>query len=227
MALKYIFPDPRKADAEGLVAAGGDLSTDALLIAYSQGIFPWFDKDSPILWWSPDPRMVLFPDKLRVSESLQRKILNRTFTVRIDNNFSEVIKNCATVRRKEQRGTWITDEMIQAYIDLHKAGYSHSFESYQNGVLAGGLYGISLGKAFFGESMFYKAADASKVSLYYLVKLALQLGFTFIDAQQSTPHLRSLGAEEISRDEFLDMLRIALLNPTLRGSWAGYEGELF
>ncbi len=183
MALEYIFPDPLKADAEGLVAAGGDLSVEALLTAYSQGIFPWFDKDSPILWWSPDPRMVLFPDKFKISVSYKQKIKSRKFTILIDRNFEEVIRQCAAVRRKGQKGTWITDDIIRAYTALHMEGYAHSFEAWHEGKLAGGLYGVSMGGAFFGESMFYNMTDASKVAFYHLVMLASKLDFAIVIAK--------------------------------------------
>ena len=226
MALKYIFPDPLKADAEGLVAAGGDLSVDALLTAYSKGIFPWFNNDSPILWWSPDPRMVLFPDKFKISASFKQKIKSRKFTVLIDRNFEEVISQCAAVRRKGQKGTWITDDIIRAYTDLHREGYAHSFEAWHEGKLAGGLYGASLGGAFFGESMFYNMTDASKVAFYHLVMLASKLDFDVIDAQQSTSHLKSLGAEDIPRTEFIKILKNSLQRQTIKGSWKRFEKEI-
>jgi leucyl/phenylalanyl-tRNA---protein transferase len=226
VALKYYFPDPLKADAEGLVAAGGDLSSEALLTAYSKGIFPWFDSDSQILWWSPDPRMVMFPEKFRISASFRQKIISRKFTAGIDRNFHEVIKHCADARRKGQRGTWITNGMIDAYTELHYKGYAHSFESYHNGELAGGLYGISLGGSFFGESMFYKITDASKVAFFCLVMLLRKLQFDMIDAQQSTAHLKSLGAEDVPRAEFIRLLRESLEKPTIKGSWTAFEKDL-
>jgi len=226
MALKYIFPDPLEADAEGLVAAGGDLSVESLLTAYSCGIFPWFSDDSPILWWSPDPRMVLFPEKFKVSTSILQKIKSGKFSIAIDRNFGEVIRQCAAVSRKGQSGTWITDGMVDGYIDLHREGYAHSFETYYEGELSGGLYGVSLGKAFFGESMFYKVTDASKVAFFYLVMLARKLEFDIIDAQQSTSHLKSLGAEDIPREMFIKVLKSSLKKPTFKGSWRGFEEML-
>jgi leucyl/phenylalanyl-tRNA--protein transferase len=215
----YVFPDPEKADKEGLLAVGGDLSVDSLLSAYSAGIFPWYDEGSPILWWSPDPRLVLFPANFNPSYTLKQTIRRGKFKVFFDCDFAAVIKNCATTKRNKQEGTWITTEMQQAYIALHQKGYAHSVEAYCEGILAGGLYGVSLGKAFFGESMFHHMPDASKVALYYLVEQLNQWDFHFIDAQQSTAHLKRLGAEEISRKEFLSRLKRALEYPTRRGKW--------
>jgi leucyl/phenylalanyl-tRNA--protein transferase len=219
MPFEYQFPDPRTADHDGLLAAGGDLSVESLVTAYSHGIFPWFDQDSPILWWSPDPRLILFPEKFNISASLKQRIRSGTYTVEIDNDFEGVIRQCASVKRIGQVGTWITEDMIQAYINLHLAGVAHSFETYHKGELVGGLYGVSLGSAFFGESMFYQMRDASKVALYCLVDWAIRHGFQFIDAQQSTSHLKSLGAKEIAREEFLRLLKNALKHDTLKGKW--------
>lgn len=219
MPFEYQFPDPRTADADGLLAVGGDLSIESLIAAYSRGIFPWYEEDSPILWWSPDPRLILHPGKFRISGSLNQQVRNNKFRVKTDSAFEEVIRNCATVRRDGQRGTWITQDMMQAYIRLHHAGYAHSFEAWHNERLVGGLYGVSLGRAFFGESMFYLITDASKVALYYLVEWAKHNDFHFIDAQQSTPHLKSLGAEEVPRIRFLEMLAKSLDYPTIKGTW--------
>jgi leucyl/phenylalanyl-tRNA---protein transferase len=215
----YAFPDPLKAGKDGLLAAGGDLSAEALISAYSAGIFPWYDKDSPILWWSPDPRLVLFPERFKLSATLKQTIKRKTYTVRFDHDFPAVIRNCADVQRRNQKGTWITHDMQQAYIELHQQGYAHSVETYAGDVLAGGLYGVSLGRAFFGESMFHHQADASKVALYYLVEELKKWEFHFIDAQQPTAHLKSLGAEEIPRKEFLKQLARSLEYSTRRGSW--------
>jgi len=215
----YTFPDPLKADKEGLLAAGGDLSAEALITAYSAGIFPWYEEDSPILWWSPDPRMVLFPDRFKLSATLRQTIKRKKYTVRFDHDFEAVIRHCAEVKRRNQKGTWITPEMQQAYINLHHQGYAHSVESYSGDMLAGGLYGVSLGKAFFGESMFHHQADASKVALYFLVERMKKWNFHFIDAQQPTVHLKSLGAEEMPRKEFLERLARSLEYSTRRGSW--------
>jgi leucyl/phenylalanyl-tRNA--protein transferase len=221
MPFEYQFPDPRTAEADGLLAVGGDLSISSLVTAYSQGIFPWFSQDSPILWWSPDPRLVLFPEKFRITDSLKQRIRNGNYTLQIDHSFEEVIRSCATVERNGQNGTWITGEMITAYIDLHHAGIAHSFETWHQGKLVGGLYGVSLGRAFFGESMFFNQRDASKIALYALVRWALAHDFLFIDAQQSTAHLKSLGAEEISRVAFLKLLKDAMKSETLKGKWTG------
>jgi leucyl/phenylalanyl-tRNA--protein transferase len=215
----FDFPDPDQADKDGLLAVGGDLSPDTLLTAYSLGIFPWFSEGSPILWWSPDPRLVLFPGRLKVSASLRQIIKSEKFSIRFDSNFEQVISQCALVKRKDQDGTWITSGMQQAYDELHKRGFAHSVETYYRNELVGGLYGVSLGRAFFGESMFHRMTDASKVALYYLVEKAKKWDFHFIDAQLSTSHLKSLGAEEIPRKEFLDRLVKALDYPTRRGNW--------
>jgi leucyl/phenylalanyl-tRNA--protein transferase len=219
MPLEYQFPDPRKADADGLLAVGGDLSIESLLTAYSKGIFPWYDEHSPILWWSPDPRLILYPSRFKVSESLKQKIQKGGYEVTIDSDFRKVIRQCASVPRKGQKGTWLTQEMINAYIELHDEGFAHSFEIWQEGNLVGGLYGISLGKAFFGESMFHMVRDASKLAFNELVNWMIKNDFHFIDAQQSTSHLKSLGAEEVSRDCFLIMLEKALKHNTIRGKW--------
>jgi len=215
----YAFPDPLKADKDGLLAAGGDLSAEALISAYSAGIFPWYEEDFPILWWSPDPRLVLFPERFKLSNTLKQTLKREKYTVRFDHDFPAVIRSCAGIQRRNQKGTWITPDMQQAYIDLHQLGYAHSVETYAGDVLAGGLYGISLGRAFFGESMFHHQADASKVALYYLVEQMKKWDFHFIDAQQPTAHLKSLGAEEIPRKEFLKRLQRSLEYPTRRCSW--------
>jgi leucyl/phenylalanyl-tRNA--protein transferase len=216
---KIIFPDPEKADQDGLLAVGGDLSVNTLINAYSHGIFPWYTEDTPILWWCPDPRLVLFPHKFKPSKSLMQVINQKKFSVKIDTCFKSVIENCALVNRKGQKGTWITKDMKESYIKLHEEGYAHSVETFHNKILVGGLYGVSLGKAFFGESMFYKMTDASKVALYYLVEKLKNMNFYFIDAQQPTPHLRSMGAEEIPRKKFFGLLKSALEEPTIKGRW--------
>lgn len=210
----------KKAEEEGLVAIGGRLNVESLLQAYSTGIFPWFTKGEPIMWWSPDPRTILVPEKFRVSHSLRQTIRTKRFTVTTDKAFAEVIGQCRRVMRKGQQGTWITREVEKAYIRLHKAGYAHSFESWRDGSLVGGLYGVSLGKAFFGESMFHLETDASKAAFYHLVSFARQQGFLFIDAQMETGHLISLGAENIPRREFLAVLQTALQWQTLKGPWS-------
>ena len=214
-----IFPDPGLSDADGLLAVGGNLEIPTLIQAYSKGIFPWYEDGSPILWWSPDPRMVLFPKKFRISKSLQQTLHSDKFEIRFDSAFNKVIENCATVKRRGQHDTWITKDMMMAYKNLHAAGYAHSVETYYRDELAGGLYGVSLGRFFFGESMFYLIKDASKVALYYLVQKLILWEFDLIDAQQSTSHLKSLGAEEISRKKFLGILKKSLKKETIRGRW--------
>jgi leucyl/phenylalanyl-tRNA--protein transferase len=205
-----LFPPPALAKADGLLAVGGDLSKDRILLAYSMGIFPWYSDSSPILWWSPDPRLVLTPEELKVSRSLSQVIKKGVFSVTMDTAFDRVIRNCAEINRKGQHGTWITEEMIGAYIHLHCAGYAHSVESWDSGELVGGLYGIALGKAFFGESMFAIKSNASKVAFVTLVEYLKKLNFSFIDCQVTTEHLKSLGAKEVERKKFLQMLKEAL-----------------
>jgi len=213
------FPDPQLAIESGLLAVGGDLSIERLLQAYSQGIFPWYSDEDPILWWSPDPRMVLFPEKMKISKSLKQTLKKKEYEIKFDTNFKGVIENCSKTLRKDQDGTWITKQMKDAYLKLHKLGYAHSVETYYNGKLVGGLYGLSLGMAFFGESMFYKEKDASKIALYFLVQKINECDFHFIDTQVETPHLKSLGAINISRKEFLSMLNKTLNFPTIKGKW--------
>lgn len=202
------FPKPEDATADGLLAIGGNLSVERLLLAYNSGIFPWFEDDQPILWWSPDPRMVLFPEKFKVSKSLRKTLNSEKFKITFNQNFAEVIKNCATVPRKEQAGTWITEEMQEAYIALHKARHAISVEVWEKDKLVGGLYGIDLPqkKVFCGESMFSLVSDASKVAFYYLSEYAKANNYKFIDCQIYNEHLESLGAEEIGRGEFLKIL---------------------
>ena len=221
-----IFPDPELSQSDGLLAAGGNLEVPTIIQAYSKGIFPWYSEGSPILWWSPDPRMVLFPKKFRISKSLHQTIHSGKFEVRFDSAFDRVIENCAMVKRKGQDDTWITGEMVVAYRRLHSEGYAHSVETYFHGSLAGGLYGVSLGRIFFGESMFYLIKDASKVALYNLVRKLISWDFDLIDAQQSTMHLKSLGGEEISRKEFLRLLKESLKKETIRGNWGDQTSKV-
>lgn len=194
--------------SDGLMAIGGDLSSERLLLAYNSGIFPWYEEGQPILWWCPDPRMVLFPEKFKVSKSLQRTILSDKFIVTFNTAFAEVIKNCAAVYREGQGGTWITKAMQQSYINLHQAGHALSVEVWLDDQLVGGLYGIDLGekKIFCGESMFALVSDASKVGFYHLVERLKTQNYKVIDCQIYTDHLYSLGAEEIPREEFLKLL---------------------
>ncbi len=213
------FPEITLAGEDGLLAAGDSLDIPVLLEAYSKGIFPWYAEGSPVLWWSPDPRMVLFPDKFKVSKSLDQILRKGDFEISMDSRFPDVIRQCSKVHRPGQDGTWITEDMINAYILLHEEGYAHSVEVIAEGELVGGLYGVSLGGAFFGESMFHLRRDVSKVALYHLVDFARRNNFSLIDAQQSTTHMKSLGAEEIPRDRFLDLLQQALSKTTLLGPW--------
>ena len=214
-----IFPPPDYADPSGLLAVGGDLSKERLLEAYRLGIFPWYSDDQPILWWSPDPRLILDLNDFKVSRSLRKTLKKEVFQVTFDRAFEEVIRACASVPREAQNGTWITDEMEKAYIKLHGLGYAHSVESWFGGKLAGGLYGVSLGKCFFGESMFHLKADASKVALATLVEKLKSWEFHFIDSQMTTEHMLRLGAKELPRRIFLKRLQLALRYPTRRWRW--------
>ncbi|HEX7036147.1 MAG TPA: leucyl/phenylalanyl-tRNA--protein transferase [Pseudomonadales bacterium] len=215
------FPPAETAlkEPNGLLAVGGELTLKWLLAAYQNGIFPWFDDDrGPILWWSPDPRAVLFPAELRVSRRLARRMRTAGFTVTFDTAFNAVVKGCAAPRAGS-RGTWITPRMQRAYQRLHRHGYAHSCEVWLGGALAGGVYGVSLGGMFFGESMFFREPDASKVALVTLVRQIERWGFTLLDCQVMNPHLRRLGAREITRREFLDRLAANASVPTRRGPW--------
>ena len=213
------FPPPAHAEPSGLLAIGGDLRPERLIEAYKSGIFPWFSEDDPILWFSPDPRLVIFPDGLSVSKKLQKTIRQGELEVRFDTSFREVVESCAKSQRKGQSGTWITDDMISAYSELHKRGYAHSVETYFEGDLVGGLYGVSLGGAFFGESMFFEKTDASKVALYYLVERLKLWDFDFIDSQVPNEHMKSMGGKEVDRDSFLSMLDKSLEKESRVGSW--------
>ena len=213
------FPDLDEADESGLLAMGGDLSIERLKLAYSKGIFPWYEDGMPILWWSPDPRMVLFPDKMIISHSLRQSIKKQQFTVTIDKAFEKVIKNCSKTPRKGEYGTWITGEMKNAYIRLHEAGYAHSAEAWLDGELVGGLYGVAIGKVFCGESMFHQVTNASKVAFYYLVEKLKKWNFDIIDAQVYTNHLESLGGEMIPRSQYIQILESARLIEDESGSW--------
>ncbi|MDN3722821.1 leucyl/phenylalanyl-tRNA--protein transferase [Aequorivita sp. SDUM287046] len=206
---KIWFPKPEETTSDGLLAIGGNLSVERLLLAYNSGIFPWFEADQPLLWWSPDPRMVLFPEKFKVSKSLRKILNNGKFKITFNLNFSEVIQNCATVPRKGQAGTWITAEMQNAYLNLHKDGHAVSVEVWENDELVGGLYGVNLPnkKVFCGESMFSLVSDASKVAFYHLSEYAKAHNYKFIDCQIYNDHLESLGAEEVRRTAFLRMLK--------------------
>lgn len=215
----YSFPPVETADDNGLLAYGGDLAPERLIAAYESGIFPWFDADQPILWWSPPKRMVLIPGQMRISKSLKQTINRHTFNITIDRQFGEVIRHCASTKRKSQAGTWISKDMIAAYETLHEMGFAHSFESWFDGKLVGGLYGVSLGSAFFGESMFSEVSNASKVAFHSLHQFTLDHHFTMIDCQLHTSHLESLGAKEMHRTQFMNLLHTALGQTDLRGKW--------
>ncbi len=220
------FPPVSRAlrSPNGLLAAGADLSPERLLDAYSRGIFPWFSEGEPILWWSPHPRMVLFPGELKVSRSLRRTVARATFETRFDTAFEAVMRECAAPR-DGQAGTWIVPGMVRAYTRLHELGFAHSVESWKDGRLAGGLYGILLGRVFFGESMFSRETDASKVALVKLVERLRALEVRVIDCQQATRHLASLGAREIPRREFAQMLAESIQYPPTGSRWPATEEE--
>jgi len=217
---RLVFPPPHLADASGLLAVGGDLKPERLLLAYSQGIFPWYQRGQPILWHSPDPRMVLVADRLRVPRSLAKAARKAPFRLTLDTAFRPVIDGCASARRPGQRGTWITPAMRNAYTDLHRRGVAHSVEAWEGDTLAGGLYGVCLGAAFFGESMFARVPDASKVAFVALVRQLARWGITLVDCQVHTDHLSRFGAEDWPRLEFLAALEKALARPTRPGPWS-------
>ena len=214
------FPPVEQASPEGLLAAGGDLRPERLLEAYRHGIFPWYSDNQPILWWSPDPRTVLFPDKLHISRSLKRSLRPGLFNVTLDRCFRDVMRHCAGPRPQyPDGGTWITTEMLDAYTRLHELGHAHSVETWQKEELVGGLYGVAIGGAFFAESMFTRVPDASKVALVSLVRQLQTWGFHLMDCQQSSPHVLAFGAKNIPRREFLDRLTAALTLPNQQGNW--------
>jgi leucyl/phenylalanyl-tRNA--protein transferase len=208
----HALPSPN-----GLLAAGGDLSSARLLHAYRSGIFPWYSEGEPILWWSPDPRLVLFPCEFKLSRSLRRTLRKHAYEVRVDTCFEQVMRACAAPR-ESATGTWIHEEMIAAYCELHRLGHAHSVETWMDGELAGGLYGVALGRMFYGESMFSRKTDASKIALAHLAAQLERWNFGMIDCQMNTPHLSSLGAREIPREEFVTRLQ-DLVNYTSMASW--------
>ncbi len=214
------FPPAHLAmrDPNGLLAIGGDLSVARLIRAYSQGIFPWYNPDEPILWWSPDPRAVLIPTEMRVSRSLDKSVRRGNYGVSLDLAFDEVLNECSGPRSRS-RGTWLGSEMRDAYAELHARGYAHSVEVWRDGALIGGLYGVALGRVFFGESMFSRASDASKLALYWLGQQLITWGFDLIDCQVGSAHLKSLGAIDVSRERFLNLLRVAVASPPRTGQW--------
>jgi leucyl/phenylalanyl-tRNA---protein transferase len=223
--IEFPFPPPETADPDGVVCSGGNLSPGLLLSAYRQGIFPWFNEEEPILWWSPDPRFVLFPEELHVSETM-RKALRRKVDraeLSLDRDFAGVIRACSASPRPGQSGTWITEDMIEAYVELHRLGYAHSVELRMGGELVGGLYGVSLGDVFFGESMFSRIDEGSKLAFIPLVWRLRDEGFTLVDSQVYTDHVAGLGAREIQRDEYLRLLADHGRRATRKGDW----GKLF
>lgn len=201
---EIIFPHPSLAEDEGLLAVGGDLSPERLLLAYCNGIFPWFSDDEPILWWSPDPRFILYPGDIKISHSMKKLLRQNKFRITFDTCFKDVMQNCADLRKES--GTWITDEMVDAYYRLHELGFAHSVETWYECNLVGGLYGISIGKCFFGESMFSTMSNASKAAIITLSRILEEKNFVMIDCQVYTEHLESLGAVSISRDSFLELI---------------------
>lgn len=218
-----IFPPPSHAEPDGLLAVGGDLSSDRLLLAYSSGIFPWFNEDDPILWWSPDPRFILEPKNLKVSRSLEKTLRQGKFEVRVNTEFEKVMRLCGDIRKGEGgEGTWITNDMVKAYCKLHELGFAHSVESWSQGELVAGLYGLCLGKCFFGESMFTKVPNASKVAFVTMVRALELLQFQLIDCQMPSKHLKSLGASGISRDKFIERLAKAGVVPSVNQVSGGF-----
>jgi len=220
------FPDPHCASEDGLLAVGGDLSPARLVAAYRQGIFPWYSQGMPVLWWNPHPRLILVPSQVHVPRRLGRILRQGRFGVTVDRDFPAVIAACASCERPGGHGTWIVPEMITAYVRLHHLGYAHSVEVWRQGHLVGGLYGVALGGAFFGESMFHKESEASKVGFVTLAQALATAGYTLIDCQQTTPHMVRLGGFEVSRQEFARRLQEALQRPTQRGRWSLEEGCL-
>ncbi|NND83417.1 MAG: leucyl/phenylalanyl-tRNA--protein transferase [Gammaproteobacteria bacterium] len=224
------FPPVTNANSDGLLAMGGDLTTDTLVSAYSQGIFPWFNEGQPVLWWSPDPRMVLYPDEIKISRSLRKTLRQNRFQLSCDTQFAQVMKGCALRGRQREfaarEQTWITDDMHSAYTRLHDQGYAHSIEVWQQDVLVGGLYGVVLGKVFFGESMFSEQANASKVALVALCQYLQQQDFRLIDCQVETDHLVSMGARNISRADFLQQLSDVDISHASPHFAAGFEQSL-
>lgn len=221
------FPPAENANEDGLLAFGGDLSPERIIVAYTKGIFPWYSEGEPYLWWSLDPRMIMRPDEMRVSKSLKRLIRSNKFEVRIDTNYKKVMMNCASPEVRQEDGTWITDEMLESYCTLHEMGIGHSFETYLDGELVGGLYGISIGKVFYGESMFHKVNDASKVAFWHLTQFLQKNDFKLIDCQQETSHLTSLGAYPVPRNEFIKELTPLVNEPSLIGNWGDGSAKLF
>jgi len=220
---KLVFPPVSEADRHGVLALGGDLSAERLLLAYSSGIFPWYSADEPIVWYSPNPRFVLFPEKIKISKSMKQILKQGKFRVSLDTNFRSVMQNCQQAKRQGQEGTWITEDMLNAYCTLHESGYAHSVEVWQEDVLVGGLYGVSLGRVFFGESMFAHVSNASKVGFITLVGALVARDFELVDSQVYTAHLESLGAESIPRKQYIQLLKKGLsASETIQNKWTDW-----
>ena len=217
---EHLFPHPSLAEPDGLLGVGGDLHVDRLLLAYANGIFPWYNHGQPILWFSPDPRYVLRPEDLKISRSLKKRIRRRDYEVRLDSAFEDVLRGCKETYRPGQRGTWITPDMEAAYNELHRLGHAHSAEAWLDGELVGGLYGVSLGGLFAGESMFARQSDASKVAFVWLVRQLQEWGFSLIDCQIRTDHLARFGGSELPRERYLDQLRALIHQRGRPGRWS-------
>jgi len=213
------FPPADHANPDGLLAVGGKLTEDWLLIAYQNGIFPWFSEGDPIMWWSPDPRFVLKPENIKVSKSMRPYLNSKKYTFKLDSDFEQVIEKCSIIPRQGQNGTWITNHMKDAYVALHKIGMAHSSEVWEGQEIIGGLYGVSIGRMFFGESMFSEKANASKLALIRLCRWLGHNGFGLIDCQIYSEHLERMGAEYMSRNSFVDKLEELIEKSSLRGSW--------
>lgn len=221
-----VFPDPALAEANGLLAVGGDLSAPRLLKAYRLGIFPWYSENSPILWWSPQPRLIVEPGRIHVPSRLERILRQGAFHFTLDHAFAEVITACARTPRPKAMGTWIVPEMIAAYVHLHQLGFAHSIEAWQGERLVGGLYGVALGRVFFGESMFYHSSNASKAAFVTLARALCATDYSCIDCQQTTAHMLRFGGFEVTRRNFLFRLTRALSRPTQRGRWSLHQGRI-
>ena len=217
-----VFPPHENADEDGLLAMGGQVTTEWLIEAYFYGVFPWFNEGDPVLWWSPNPRAIVVPSEMKVSKSLKKVIRDEQFTLKIDTSFDEVMQHCATVKRRDEAGTWLSSDMMAGYRGLHEMGLAHSFESWREGKLVGGLYGVSLGKCFFGESMFALESNASKVAFYHLCQFANKKDFVFIDCQIQNDHLITLGSKEIDRADFLSQLQNGISFDTLNYDWSHF-----
>ena len=216
---KLTFPPAELAEKNGLLAIGGDLSPERLLLAYRNGIFPWYSEGDPILWWSPSPRLVIFPNEFKIPKRLSRLMRQKSFTVTIDLAFRQIITACSRTDNRQEKGTWITNDMLEAYCTLHDMGYAHSVECWLDTELAGGLYGISLGKIFFGESMFSKQPNSSKIALVHLMQKLQEWNFDLIDCQMRTEHLMQFGAREIPGNHFRKLLEKNIACPNQKGKW--------